>query len=190
MICSLVLCLLFVAFSAGVKMRVNADPKVWTVDDDGNADFRNIQDAIGYASSGDTIFVHEGIYYEHLVVNQSVLLEGEDPKYTIVDGSRTGTVVDITEDNVRFTGFTVRRSGTLHSDGGVRAVQISNAVISNNNVTENTNGISLYFSNSSVIADNRISSNNNEGVNLRSSHDNIVSNNVIENNVDGIYVYS
>ncbi len=171
-------------------MRANADPTIWTVDDDGVADFLNIQDAIGNASSGDKIFVYKGIYFEHLTINKSITIEGEDRKYTIIDGSRNGTVVDIRSDNVGFSGFTVRRSGTKPTDGGIRAVQASNVSITNNDVTENTNGISLHFSNSSTLSKNYILSNNFEGIYIYSSMSNIVCENLIQNNTDGIYVYS
>jgi outer membrane protein assembly factor BamB len=48
-----------------------ASATTWYVDDDGGADFTNIQDAINNASAGDTIFVNasDGPYYENLIVD-------------------------------------------------------------------------------------------------------------------------
>ena len=50
----------------------------WTVDDDGKADFDNIQAAVDAASDGDEIVVMEGMYYEHDIntLGKSILIEG------------------------------------------------------------------------------------------------------------------
>ena len=40
------------------------------VDDDGGADYTNIQDAIDNSNLGDTIFVYSGFYHENLNINK------------------------------------------------------------------------------------------------------------------------
>ena len=77
-------------------------------------DYSTIQEAINNAVDGDTVFVKTGTYYEHIIVNRTVTLVGEDASTTIIDGSDTGHVVYIVQDNVNITGFTVRNSGHTH----------------------------------------------------------------------------
>jgi len=96
---------------------IGAEPTTWTVDDDGPADFSKIQDAINVASSGDTISVRKGRYYEHVVVNKSELtLIGEDRETAIIDGSGTGIVVRVLGiQAANISDFTVR-NGTIGLD--------------------------------------------------------------------------
>ena len=61
--------------------------KTITVNDDGWADYDNIQDAVDHANNGDTIFVYSGTYYENVIIDVSIDLIGEDKETTIVDGS-------------------------------------------------------------------------------------------------------
>jgi len=65
---------------------VEAESKTWIVDDDGPADFHTIQEAIDspLVIGGDTIYVHNGIYYENVVVDKTVLLIGEEREKTIL----------------------------------------------------------------------------------------------------------
>ncbi|MEM4703481.1 MAG: NosD domain-containing protein [Candidatus Bathyarchaeia archaeon] len=186
---SVVIGLLVFCFSR-ISIFVEAEKKIWIVDDDEPADFQKIQDAINNASSGDEIYVRNGLYYERLAVNKSVVIRGENKFSTIIDGGNYESVVRILANNVTLKGFTVRHSGTSSVDSGVLMVQASNAVISDNFVIENNNGISLHFSNDTLISNNYVASNNLEGVKLYSSTRSLVLNNTIENNMDGIYVYS
>ena len=57
------------------------------VDDDGDADYNKIQDAINVANDGDTIFVYKGVYRENLYVDKSIKLISEDINFTFIDGS-------------------------------------------------------------------------------------------------------
>lgn len=50
------------------------------VDDDRNADYKKIQDAINNASEGDTIYVRSGTYNENIAINKSINLIGEKRK--------------------------------------------------------------------------------------------------------------
>jgi len=88
--------------------RVKSEPRTWTVDDDGQADFSSIQDAIKTASQGDTVHVKAGTYYEHVVVNKVISLVGENKRTTIIDGDIASTVVYVTVGNVTIRNFTIR----------------------------------------------------------------------------------
>jgi parallel beta-helix repeat protein len=172
------------------EARVKANPRTWTVDDDGPADFNKIQTAIDNASSGDTIFVHEGTYYENISINKSLAILGEDANSTIIDGFTYGSVVSIMADNVNFTSFTVKNSGTNLYDSAIRIEHSSGIVISYNNLSENPNGISLYFSSHGTISKNVIASNTFHGIYVYSSEGNTITNNVILGNYAGVYAYS
>jgi len=52
----------------------------------GPGTYTKIQEAIDDASSGDTVFVYNGTYYEHLNINKTIDLIGEDKNTTIIDG--------------------------------------------------------------------------------------------------------
>ncbi len=49
---------------------------------------------------GHEIFVASGIHYEHLTVNKSLSLIGEDRRTTIIDGKGKGKVVYVTANNI------------------------------------------------------------------------------------------
>jgi len=107
----LVLILLLLAVSFGT-LKLNSsqaisEPKTWTVNDDGPADFRTIQGAINAANDGDTIFVYKGEYQENLVVNKSLTLTGE-VKCAVIDQNHTWATVEICADKVVFELFTIR----------------------------------------------------------------------------------
>lgn len=83
---------------------IKAEPTIWTVDDDGTADFWTIQEAINntQVASGDTIFVYNGTYYEDIVVNKAVSLIGES-KDAMICGS-----ISVETDNVTIQSFTIQ----------------------------------------------------------------------------------
>jgi len=152
-------------------------------------DYPTIQAAIDAASSGDTIFVRAGVYAENLVVNKKISLIGEDAPTTIIDGSRTGSVVNITSSDVQVTGFTIRNSGPQGwVNAAIRLEGASNCSIYGNNITTNT-GYGIWLSSSSdnnSIYGNSITANNLDGIYLLFSHQNSIYENVIKNNRQGI----
>ena len=100
-----------------VTTSVASDGNVIYVDDDGGADYTNIQDAIDAASDGDTIFVYQGIYHEQIVINKEISVVGEDRDITIIDcfemkdEINNSAVVSIISDNVVFSDFSIQYSG-------------------------------------------------------------------------------
>jgi parallel beta-helix repeat protein len=172
-------------------MFVKASPttRTWTVDDNGPADFDNIQEAINNASSGDTVFVHIGTYYEHVVINKTITLVGEDNNFTIIDGNETNNVICIRANNVTVESFTVTKSG-MYPYSGILVDHSMGCIIINNKVIYNYEGINLLYSRSNVVCGNTISSNY-DGICLYSSSNNVVSGNtVVSSNYDGICLYS
>jgi parallel beta-helix repeat protein len=164
-------------------------PHTWIVDDDGPAHFRKIQDAINVATSGDTILVRAGTYYENVVVNKSLLLIGENKDATVIDGGGTGNVLNITASHVVVENFTIMNSGGWPSSG-VHLMRISNSTIKNSNIKNNYYGIVLEESSSNTISENIITNNDYYGISIgSSSNSNKVFRNRLEDNIgDGIYI--
>jgi parallel beta-helix repeat protein len=182
---------------------------VWTVDDHGLG-IRLIQQAIDLASSGDTIMVRSGTYYEHLVVDKSLSIIGEDQNTTIVDGGGNWTIVEIFADNVTVRGFTLQHAGVgvlleAETEGTVLAKnrisftithavygdRCGTAVIEGNSLVSNSgDGIFLYASKPSIIDNNVILSNGKDGMRIRYTSNSTVTANFVQGNTNGIYLYS
>lgn len=188
--------LVTVLFFIGI-FPCNAIAQTITVPDDHST----IQMAIDAAVPGNTVFVRSGMYYEHVTINKSLTLQGEDRETTIIDGSGTGKVVTVTStSNVTVSGFTIRNSGsTLGSDqdAGMVLRNASNNLIIDCILTSNgLNG--LYFSGSSYNTIQNCDISHNESppvsgggvrgaIHLRnSSHNTIADNNIYSNNRNGI----
>jgi len=149
-----ILCLLSIVFLTGYQTSVKASSHLIHVP----TDFPTIQEAINNATDGDTIFVHKGTYHEHVIVNKTISLIGEDRYSTIIDGNETGSVISVTANNVNINGFTVQNSGSTGSDSGICITSNGNN-ISRNAIINNKNGIYLNSSRSNVISLNNVFSN-------------------------------
>ena len=66
-----------------------------------------LSDALGNADAGDTILVKRGVYNENITLIMGVVLKGEDPLSTIIDGGRRGPTVMGTS-GAEMSHFTVR----------------------------------------------------------------------------------
>jgi len=156
-------------------------------------DYEKIQDAVGNATGGDTIQVAAGIYYEHVRVNKSLTITGENPQTTIVDGSGNGIVFDLDANNIRITGFTIRNAGINYSAITI-ARDVSSTdfdVISNNIITTSLNGVYITLSDQNTISNNNITTTGEYGIYLSGSHRNTISSNTfIDNPFGGIYMTS
>lgn len=181
-----VLTLVLVSFP---QIKVDAQVKTIVVPDD----YPTIQEAIDYASEGDTVFVKKGIYIETIQIIKSLSLMGEDRTTTIIDvgENKTEPVVKITQDDVNVTGFTMRnaKSSPLMPMGlaGILLINANYCNISGNTMTANDYGIYLRSSSNNIIAKNQIVNNVN-GIRLldNSSNNIIVDNNITEQIYDGI----
>ena len=179
---------------------------IFFVGDTGVGNYSSIQDAVNDANDGDTIIVHNGIYYENLVLNKSITIVGEDRINTIVDGNGSGDAVVILADNVCIRNFTIKNKGASGTGINIKANQsiISENLIIDNNwsgieagsafrnctVSENTimnNGYGIFFNKKTMninFNENVVDNNSFDGIYLDQSSDGIVTDNIIDKNGD------
>ena len=107
----------------------------------GEGNYTRIQDAIDNASNGDTVFVFDDSspYKEHILVDVSINLIGEERDTTIIVGSEDIETILINADCVRIKGFTI--------SGGRCGIYIdsNNNTITGNNISNNYNGIGAFW---------------------------------------------
>ena len=149
--------------------------------------FQYIQDGVNVSVDGDTVFVHNGTYYENIVITKSIVLFGEDVKTTIIYGSNKNNsiVVHVSVNGFTILGFTIKNGWIGISLGFSR----NNNTISGNNIINNLIGIGLSDSSGNTLWRNTISNNTLEGIGLSDSSDNRIIYNTISNNDAGIFLY-
>ena len=150
--------------------------------------YSSIQQAINNASHGDKIFVSSGTYLEHVVMNKSLSLVGENKDTTIIDGGGTGNVLLVkTVNNTFISDFTIRGSGCgCAARSGIHLQNSYNNSVTGNIVTDNGYGIQLKDSNSCTINSNIIANNSWPGIALYWSYENVIAGNDIKENFWGI----
>jgi len=139
------------------------------VDDDGPADFNNIQAAIDDANNGDIVIVAEGIYtgngnYNIDYKGKTITVRSTDPNdpnvvaNTIIDPNKAGRgfIFENGEDaNCVVSGLTIRNGNTSDNGGGVfcenSSPQIKNSVIFGNSADLYGGGIFCNLSNSEIL---------------------------------------
>jgi parallel beta-helix repeat protein len=131
---------------------------------------------------GDTILVHNGVYYEHIDITKSISLIGEDSGATIIDGNGTSIVVEVSSNDVLIRGFTVR-----NGEIGIRTISQANLAIRECNISKNSNnGIFALFSSGTTIQNNIIE-HDHEGILVSESQSfSIEENEVFQNDGLGI----
>ena len=171
-------------------------------------DYSTIQEAINHAKAGDKIFVHEGIYYENLIVNKSLSIIGMDRNQTIISGSGKGIAIKIISNGVWIENLTVRDSGNTVYDSGVKLFNVKNCTIIRNTLAENLHfgiiaegcanveivgnivanceatGILIKCSNNSLIEANLLLENNGHGIAIQESFNCTVINNEVRGSKD------
>jgi len=152
--------------------------------------YTSIQAAIDHAVDGDTIAVMNGTYYESITIDKPLLLQGESPEGTIINGSYSGTVVNITADDVVFTNFSVTGGGkTDFTDwpAGIGLDGTSNDTISRCRIAD-CDYIGLFANNTTglTISENEIFNNNWTGIETITSDLARISSNFVHDNEKGL----
>lgn len=134
-----------------MKPAASAPENILHVDQAGNGDFLTIQSAINESAIYDTIYVHNGLYYENIFIDKPITLKGEDTSETVIDGSQHQSVITILSDNVSISGLTIRHSGRVN-DAGIKVDSSDHVSIMDCNIYSNIYGIYLYRSSDNTVS--------------------------------------
>jgi len=148
-----------------------------------------IQAAVNAATAGETICVAAGSYNENVVImTPHLTLKGEGADLvTVTAASSSDHVFEVTRTWVNISGFTVTGATGKHEAGIYLDGDYCN--ISENNASNNDDGIRLgYSSNDNTLANNN-ASNNDIGIFISLSTYNTLANNNASNNDIGIWMY-
>ena len=155
------------------------------VDDDGSADFTFIQDAIDAASPGYSIFVYSGRYTENIVIDKSIILNGENKDTTFINSSTNNNVINISDENIEFSGFTIEICGGYSIYSGIN-IQSNNSHIFDNKITSRD---IYYYPNGIYITSNRKNNDIHDNIfvetGLGLDADDIGENDIVNNTVNG-----
>ena len=162
--------------------------------------FQSIQDGIDAASTGDTVFVLEGIYYENVVVNKPLTLIGQKQTTTIINGGGNGNVLNISSSYVTFKKFSVENSGASGWPAGITVwskkgeIFIKNIYIKDCIIRYNCKGILHRYVSECTITNCHIHDCEESSINFKDDFsENILIDNCILNNNgknDGYTYYS
>lgn len=157
---------------------------------DTGLNYTSIQEAINAPETltGHTIFVESKTYYEHLVVNKSLSLIGENIGTTIIDGNGTGVVVDpllgitaivhVVASNVNISSLTVRNGGTI----GILLNQTAHCRLDDIESFKSFSCVALMNSHDCRVTNSHFHNGTKDGIMLFNSTENEIINNIISEN--------
>jgi parallel beta-helix repeat protein len=156
----------------------------------GDEYFTSIQAAVDSAKDGDEIVVCPGTYVENVIVDKNLTIRSENgPDSTIVRAAYTeDAVFEVTADYVGISGFMVNGATKGWLASGIHLHYADYCNISNNNCSNNSNGIYADYSRNNIITDNICSKAKNGGIFLGGSNNNHISSNFCYNNWRGICI--
>jgi parallel beta-helix repeat protein len=150
--------------------------------------YTSIQSAVDVSNPFDTIIVRDGTYTENVDVNVdnlTVRSENGSANCFVNALSNTDQAFEVTVDYVNISGFTVQ--GAIGSwKAGIYLTNVDHCTISENTVSNNYNGISLWYSSSNNTLTGNTVSNNDWGIRLLTSSNNTLTSNFVLNNTYGI----
>jgi parallel beta-helix repeat protein len=162
--------------------------ELYTVCKPTGCNYTSIQAAIDDLNGGDRIYVFNGTYNENVVVNKSLIIQGEDKDTTTIECDGSGICVYIDNiDGTNISGFTIQ-----NGSHGIYANYSDFTTIENNKVKSNTfDGIFLTSSNYGTISDNDATENKYYyGIGITNSNSTTIENNNASENWYGIYILS
>jgi parallel beta-helix repeat protein len=150
-------------------------------------EYATIAEAVVNASPGDTVFVKNGVYYENVLIDKSLLVVGEDSENTVVIGEgdvNEGNVFTLAAANVTVEGFTVKSvdySAAKQYANGVN-IRADNCTVRGNNILNTFWGVLCPIQSYTLITENNITDNLKEGIRFYGGSFNTISRNFIAGN--------
>ncbi|WP_440948021.1 right-handed parallel beta-helix repeat-containing protein [Methanosarcina sp. T3] len=154
-------------------------------DDESDADYDSIREAVSAADPGSTILVYPGTYVENVAVaveGLKIYSRSINPEEVTVQALNPDeNTFQVTANNVTICGFTVKGAGTESDTSGIYVDSVSGCRLCNNKVTESVFGIVLLASSNNTLSNNSAEINGDSGIYLNSSDNNLLLNNTAYN---------
>ncbi|MBN1281144.1 MAG: right-handed parallel beta-helix repeat-containing protein [Candidatus Thermoplasmatota archaeon] len=147
---------------------------------------RTVHEAVDNVTAGATIYVFSGTYTDNVAVDKTVTITGEDKDATLISAATpTDDVFHVTADDVVINGVTI--SGTARPGAAILCTEVTHCYFYDSIITNNWEGIQLFYTTSSTIQDIVFSENIN-AINVEDgSHYNSIVNNEIIDGRNGMY---
>lgn len=132
------------------------------VDPSGTKGYARIQDAVNAADNGYSIAVYPGTYRENLDLSKGMAITAisGSPDNTIITASDPKThVFNVHSSGTVISGFSIVGAAGTDSSTGIYLDSVSDCVLSNNRVSNNSIGICRSYSGKNTLLNNKISSN-------------------------------
>jgi len=170
-------------------MTTKLNDEIFYVGGDGPGNYSTIQEALDISDDGDTIFVYSKNtpYYENIIIENTVILLGEDKETTIIDGGQIDSVIKNLADSVLISGFTIQNSAMNRSEYSGIESHGSNNYYVGNIFLNNKVGVHILNGDSNTIIYNFISGSQTESICIHTSY-NVAHRNNIEANSHGIWL--
>jgi parallel beta-helix repeat protein len=150
---------------------------IYYVGGNGTGNYSTIQNAINNATTGDIIYIYNGTYTEHLIINKTLNLQGESATNTIIQANNTGTIITIQADNCTINNCTIQK--------GNQGIQItsSNNHIQNNHIQSHTTRGIIILDNTTnnTIHHNTLTKNTIQGIFLDNTNETTIHHNEFTN---------
>ena len=146
--------------------------------------FQTIPDAINASSSKAMIYVHHGIYDEHIIIQKPLTLIGETKEKTIIKQTSPDSMILIQHTHqVTITNFTIQNNNTMNqNETGILIKNTTTSVISQSIIEGFTQGISITDQSKNNIIYDTIIRGNDIGLTLSESNKNLVYANTFSDN--------
>lgn len=148
----------------------------------------DVQSVLDNATSGDAIYLEEGIYQGPFIINETVAIKGE--KGVRVVGDSQGFVLKVMADDTTVEGLTIEQSGSQNPGIAIKGDRVQ---VKGNIIKDVFNGIEVKDAYGAVIESNIIRSYTDDrhkgfGVYIVESPHAVVKGNDLSHLQDGVYV--
>ena len=152
-------------------------------------DYPTITAAVEHATSGDTVQVRSGDYYENVVIDKGIAVIGEDRQNTFVVGTggvaRGGQAVfTLSADGITLSGFTIQSINYSSSTDYASGIFVDgdNCIITGNIIRDTYIGIFCSVQSGTTISQNTITTSRKDGIRFLGGDLNVFSENDIFGN--------
>ena len=154
-----------------------------------------LQERVSAARKGDTILLEPGVYKGPIIIEESIILDGQG--HATIDAGGKGSVIYLDTDGAQVKNLRLTNSGSSHNDldSGIQ-VRGNFNVIKDNQIDNCLFGIDLQQSESNVVRRNEISSKpvdlgmRGDAIRLWYSFNNKITENYIHDSRDTVVWYS